>query len=1138
MACPAAATIGTNTGCAYVGSIGTATGTDNCGTPTITNNAPASFPLGTTTVVWISTDAAGNSVTCTQAVTVVDDDWPTISCPAATTIGTNTGCTYVGSIGTATGTDNCTTPTITNNAPASFTLGNTTVTWRQIVTVVDDELPSIICPTNVTVTANNDGSCTATGIALGTATSSDNCNPPTITNNAPAAFPLGSSSVTWRTTDEAGNSVTCVQTVTVNPFVAYQDDPTNQTVCAGTATNVAFSSTPAIEGVVYNWTNNNTDIGLGVSGTGNISIMATNNTNMVQVATIIVTPGTNCAGSTGAPKTFTITVYAKPVVTANPAITICNNTSTGINLTANTPASFTWTIGLITGDITGANDGSGSTINQLLTNHAVSAPGTVQYIVTPISTTNSCPGDPYTITVTVQPALLASSTAGTIACNGGTTNVYVNATGGTAPYTGTGTFTRSAGTYSFTVTDSIGCTALTTIAIIQPTQLVASAIAGVIPCGATTTTVDVSASGGTAPYTGTGTFTRSTGTYTFTVTDAEGCTASTTVVIATASLTVSIGPDRNLCNGSVALTAAISGANTSGPAVTPFTEISGSTADRRIFSGNIDYLAIGNTFSQSEDRNNCNKNTSSTKVLTIPTGAIMKKAYLFWSGSGSVDNTIKLNGTNVTAQGTKTYERYGGFTYFGARAEVTNLVTSSGSVTVSELSWNNGSPYCYDNSAYGGWSLVVVYEQSSLATSRIHINTEKLQFTYPASIYSTTISNISLPAGCSSNATFTIVAFEGDSYKGEELKIAGQNFGENNFRGQSGPNLDILSWNISTLVTSATSSLTYSIRSYQVNTVFGPAIEGLFDYIKILKYNICPPACTGVAFLWNTGATTPGISVSTAGTYHVKVTDCSGCIARDTVVVSNCPPVDPDKCYKLIVRHSGKALTIEGGSTSNGANAEQRTWCSEDNQIWKFEEVENDFYQIMNINSNKSLKVDGASMSNGADIQQWTYTGPDHQKWRLTRNSSNYFVIKAKHSNKSIEVKNSSVADGADIEQGGNGSNYNQQWTITEVGCQTTFGKAPDMIVSQEEVLESDLTLTIQPNPGTSYFNLTIKSGDISMPANVRILDVNGTMVSAYPKTVVNNMLRVGSEKWAAGIYFAEVIQGSQRKVLKLIKVN
>ncbi|KPM49784.1 choice-of-anchor D domain-containing protein [Jiulongibacter sediminis] len=46
--------------------------TDNClSTVTTTNDAPASFPLGSTTVTWTSTDASGNTANCTQVVTVI-----------------------------------------------------------------------------------------------------------------------------------------------------------------------------------------------------------------------------------------------------------------------------------------------------------------------------------------------------------------------------------------------------------------------------------------------------------------------------------------------------------------------------------------------------------------------------------------------------------------------------------------------------------------------------------------------------------------------------------------------------------------------------------------------------------------------------------------------------------------------------------------------------------------------------------------------------------------------------------------------------------------------------------------------------------------------------------------------------------
>ncbi|MEJ7586592.1 MAG: T9SS type A sorting domain-containing protein [Ferruginibacter sp.] len=115
-----------------------------------------------------------------------------------------------------------------------------------------------------------------------------------------------------------------------------------------------------------------------------------------------------------------------------------------------------------------------------------------------------------------QPAsqLRATSTAGSIPFTGGTTTVVVSATGGTAPYTGTGNFANvRAGTYTYTVTDAAGCVSVTTITINQSgsSSLIAAANAPNINCFGGSTTVNVTASGGRAPYAGTGSYTVSTG---------------------------------------------------------------------------------------------------------------------------------------------------------------------------------------------------------------------------------------------------------------------------------------------------------------------------------------------------------------------------------------------------------------------------------------------------------------------------------------------------------------------------------------------------------------------------------------------------------------------------------------------------
>ncbi|MCK0126974.1 hypothetical protein MWU76_21475, partial [Gelidibacter sp. F2691] len=150
----------------------------------------------------------------------------------------------------------------------------------------------------------------------------------------------------------------------------------------------------------------------------------------------IVTPTSDAGGCKGAPYTITVTVNPKPVIsnTTPSTATICSDSSTNISLDASVASSFSWTIGTITGGITGASVGSGSTINQILTNPSTTVAGTVDYIVTPTADAGSCTGSPYTIKVTVNPTLEPS-----VSITSSSTSICTTATAGSTPVTFTAT---------------------------------------------------------------------------------------------------------------------------------------------------------------------------------------------------------------------------------------------------------------------------------------------------------------------------------------------------------------------------------------------------------------------------------------------------------------------------------------------------------------------------------------------------------------------------------------------------------------------------------------------------------------------------------------------------------------------------
>ena len=208
-----------NLGCTAVGvALGTPVVSDNCTVASVTNNAPGLFPIGTTTVTWTVTDGAGNTATATQLVNVVDQIAPEATAPAHVTVNTNNFCDATGvNLGTPEATDNCTIASIVNDAPASFPIGTTVVTWTitdatgnfttvtQNVTVVDTEAPVVVLQSAaVQLDANGVGVLTFEAIDNG---SSDNCGIAGVTIDQTTfdCGQVGFNTVTVTITDNSGN---------------------------------------------------------------------------------------------------------------------------------------------------------------------------------------------------------------------------------------------------------------------------------------------------------------------------------------------------------------------------------------------------------------------------------------------------------------------------------------------------------------------------------------------------------------------------------------------------------------------------------------------------------------------------------------------------------------------------------------------------------------------------------------------------------------------------------------------------------------------------------------------------------------------------------------------------------------------
>jgi len=210
-------------------SLGAATADDTFGGVSVSNNAPAEYSLGPTTVIWKATDDAGNTATDDQIVTITDNTAPDISLNGNNPEPHEAGDTYTDAGASAFDIVDgmAVTLTLSGDVVDSSTVPNPyTITWTatdndgnyasidRTVVVEDTTLPSITAPDNVSKEATLVLT-PLTAAELGTPTASDSFSTVSVSNDGLAGYPVGDTVVTWTATDVAGNMATAQQTVTI-----------------------------------------------------------------------------------------------------------------------------------------------------------------------------------------------------------------------------------------------------------------------------------------------------------------------------------------------------------------------------------------------------------------------------------------------------------------------------------------------------------------------------------------------------------------------------------------------------------------------------------------------------------------------------------------------------------------------------------------------------------------------------------------------------------------------------------------------------------------------------------------------------------------------------------------------------------
>lgn len=645
-------------------------------------------------------------------------------------------------------------------------------------------------------------------------------------------------------------------------------------VCSGVPVNLIASG-----GNSYVWNTGATTPSIVVGSIGTVSVTVTGNNGCTATASSVITSGASPSASISGPTT------------------VCSGSN--VTLTAAGGTSYLWSNGATTSNI------------------SVGVAGTYSVTVTNASGCSASTSQSLTVNQLPSAAISGQSSI----CNG--TTAILTATGGTSYLWSTGATTPNitvgqAGNYSVTVTNAGGCTATATQAVTL-NALPTPAIAGPTSvCSGTNATL--TASGGTSYLWSNGATTPSisvgvAGNYSVTVTNANGCSAATTQ-----SLTVNAAP-----------TASITG---------PSTFCSGANALLTATGGNTYQWSTGATTSA------ITVNTPGTYVVTV-TNALGCQATVFQTVTVNSLPTPSISGPSAICAGT---------TATLAAAGGTNYLWSTGATTPS-ISVSNGGSYTVTVTGINGCtsSTTANLSVNPLPTASINGNLSICQGTTTlltasggtsyawntgstsptittgtAGSYTVTVTDAS---GCSATATqnVTVNALPNASISGNPAICTGGSTtltasGGTSYQWNTGATSPGIAPTIpgtyTVTVTNANGCSSIASTVVTLNTSPTASITGLSSICD--GANVFLTASGGIYYAWSNGSTLPSVTVNTAGTYTVTVSDFNGCsdTASHTLVVNPLPlPVITGP--NVVCSGSFVTLSASGGSVyvwSNGSN--------------------------------------------------------------------------------------------------------------------------------------------------------------------------------------------------------------------------
>jgi len=867
-------------------------------TPTISAGGPTTFCAGGNVTL---TSSAGTSYLWSNGATTQNINITT-SGSYTVKVTNASGCQSAASIATIVTVNALpATPTITAGGPTTFCVGgNVTLTsgagtsylWS---TGATNQNLNVTTSGSYTVKVTNVSGCQSAASVATIVTVNALPSTPTITAGGPKTFCAGGSvtltssagsTYQWSTgattpnlnvtttgsyTVKVTNANGCQSAASVATIVTVNALPSTPTITAGGPTTFCAGGNVTLTssaGTTYLWSTGATTQNINVIISGSYTVKVTN--------------ASGCQSAASAATLVTVNALPiTPTITAGGPTTFCAGGN--VTLTSSAGTSYIWSNGATTQNINITASGS-YTVKVTNASGCQSAAS-----VATIVTVNTLPATPTitaggTTTLCVGGSVTLSSTAGTIyQWSNGATSQSINVT--------------AAGSYTVQVTDLNGCQSAVSAASLVNVNALPVVNAGtdiIIPNG-TSTTIN-------ATVTGTGPFTYSWSPSAQLV-NASIKDPTTVNLAATTLFTLTATSLTTSCSNTDAVTITISGvALNSTPTATPGTICAG--ADIQLHA-----LAFGGsgTYTYSWTSTPVGFTSSVADPIANPTVNTTYHVAIF-DGFSTINPQVAvivnaLPATPVIAAGGPTTFCAGG-----------NVTLTSGAGT--SYLWSDGATTQSINiTASGSYTVKVTNAsgcQSAASTATmVTVNPEPLTPTITAAGPTTFCAGGSVTL--TSSAETSYLWSNGATTQNINVTISG-------------------SYTVKVTNASGCQSVSSVATIVTVNALPAtPTISASGPTTFCAGGSVTLTSSAGISYLWSNGAITPGINITSSGSYTVKVTNASGCQSASsvaTVVTVNALPATPTITAGGLTTFCGGGsviLTSSAGSTylwSNGATTQ------------------------------------------------------------------------------------------------------------------------------------------------------------------------------------------------------------------------